>query len=164
METKSISEVLHEDRSGVLPFSIVRIDLGNILEYVSIALKEDDALISKFHFQDLTMEELILNNVKNIQELAKTKEVKCYGLFLEDTPIGFTVLCEKMLYSFGINVYCREPAIKAVWMKWLRRVFDNNFVVCLYRENTRAIKFFQRNGMEEFSDDGKVVYLITSKI
>jgi len=151
-------------RSGTLHFDMVRIELKDIFEYVSIALKEDEKLIAKYHFQDFTMDELIVNNVKNIEELAKTKEVKCYGLFLEDTPIGFTVISENMLYSFGINVYCREPEIKKVWMHWLRRIFNNNFVVCLYRENTRAINFFLRNGLEEFNDDGKVVYLVTSKI
>lgn len=163
-EIKNIENVVHEARSGALQFGILRIELKDISEYVAIALKEDTDLITRYHFQDLTMQELIENNIKNINELAKTKEVKCYGLFLEDTPIGFTVLCEKMLYSFGINLYCRQTEIKAHWMKWLRKVFDNNFVVCLYRENTRAINFFLRNGLEEFNDDGKVVYLLYSKL
>lgn len=147
--------------SGFIPFNIRRVDISELTELVSIALKEDEKLISKYHFQDRTIEELILNNIKNIEELAKTKEVKCYGIYLEEVnPIGFTVTSEKLLYSFGINVYCREAAIKAAWFMWLRKHFDNNFVVCLYRENTRAINFFLRNGLEEFSYDGKVVYLL----
>ena len=150
--------------SGFIPFSVRQVDPSELPELVAIALKEDENLINKFHFQDKTMSELIRNNLKNIENLSKIKKVKYYGIYLEDVnPIGFTVTSEKLLYSFGINVYCREESIKAEWFKWLRKHFDNNFVVCLYRENTRAIKFFQRNGLEEFSDDGKVVYLLYSK-
>jgi len=147
----------------MMEFNICRIETCDLLEYVSIAFKEDKDFIMKYHFQDATMEDLILNNIKNILELAKTKDVKCYGLFLEQTPIGFTVICEKLLFSFGINVYCRQESIKTVWLNWLKRVFNNDFIVVLYRENTRAINFFLKNGMEEFTDDGKILYLITSK-
>ncbi len=151
-------------QSGFIAFDIVRIEMSNLPEFVSIAFLEDRALIEKYHFQDSSMQELIQNNIKNIEELAKEKEVKCYGIFLEQTPIGFTVISGKLLYSFGINIHCREKSIKVAWLKWLKgKVFDNNFVVCLYRENTRAINFFLRNGLEEFSEDGKVVYLVYSK-
>lgn len=161
MSSETINtDVVQQPVPGMLELDICRIELADVQEYVSIAFKEDEDLITKYHFQDKTMIDLIINNVNNIEELAKRKEVKCYGIFLEQTPIGFTVISEKLLYSFGINVYCRNKDIKSVWWKWIKRVFDNNFVVCLYRENTRAINFFLRNGLEEFSDDGKVVYLL----
>lgn len=163
MSLVQFNMVKNEPQPGMMAFDICRIELAELQEYVSIAFKEDADLITKYHFQDSTMNDLIFNTVKNIEELAQTKEVKCYGMFLEQTPIGFTVIAEKLLYSFGINVYCRNKEVKAVWVNWIKRVFDNNFVVCLYRENTRAINFFLKNGLEEFSDDGKVVYLITSK-
>jgi len=162
MPVLNTNEWFEEDKvSGFIPFGIRRVDISELPELVAIGLKEDADLINKYHFQDQTMEELILNNIKNIEELAKTKEVKCYGIYLEDiNPIGFTVTSEKLLYSFGINIYCREAAIKAEWFKWLRKHFDNNFVVCLYKENARAINYFLNNGLDEFSDEGKVIYLL----
>lgn len=154
---------IENDPAGIMPFSICRIHLEDLGEYVSIAFKDDKDLLTEYsHYS--TMEELIETNVANTIELAKTKEVKCYGLFLEDTPIGFTVISERLLYSFGINLYCRQKEVKAIWLSWLRRVFDNNFVVCLYSKNTRAINYFQRNRFEEFSNDGNIIYLITNKI
>lgn len=143
-----------------MAISFSEIERCDLLEYVSIALKEDLELIAKYHFQDDCTEDMILNNLKNIEELAQTKEVKCFGIYLDDTPVGFTVVAENLLYSFGINVYCRQAPIVLEWFRWVRSYFNDNFLVCLYRENTRAINFFIRNGMEEFSDDGKVVYLI----
>lgn len=152
-----------EKNVGVMEFGIRRIKMADLFEFVSIALKEDEDLITKYHLQDATMQELILNNVKNIEELAKTKEVKCYGVFLEDQAIGFSVISEQLLYSFGINVYCRQKEIVLNWLKGIKKIMKDNFVVCLYRENTRAINFFLRNGLEEFSEDGKVIYLLYSK-
>ena len=150
----------HTEPSGLIPIGISEIERCDLLKYVSVALEEDLELICKYHFQDDTTEDMILSNLNNIEELAKTKEVKCFGVYLDDMPIGFTVVAERLLYSFGINVYCRQPDIVLTWYKWVRNYFKDDFVVCLYRENTRAINFFTRNGMMEFSDDGKVVYLI----
>lgn len=146
-----------------MTFDIEKIEISDLYEFVSIGLKEDEDLINKYHFQDENMQMLIENNIKNITELAVTKPVVCYGLFLEGQAIGFSVICERLLYSFGINVYCRQREIVLEWFKGIRLIMKDNFVVCLYRENTRAIDFFTRNGLEEFSDDGKVVYLLYSK-
>ena len=151
-----------EELPGLMQFDIARISIDDLQEFVSIAFKEDSELLTEYSDYS-TMEELILTNVENTKELAKTKEVKCYGMFLEQTPIGFTVLSEKLLYSFGINVYCRQKEVKAIWLNWLKRVFDNDFCVVLYRKNTRAINYFLKNGFEEFSEDDKVIYLLTNK-
>lgn len=147
----------------LLAFDICRIEMSDLKEFVAIAFKEDIKLLRQYSSYS-TMEELISTQVDNIVEFAKTKDVKCYGLFLEQTPIGFTVVSEKLLHSFGINIYCRQKEVKAIWLNWIKRLFENNFVVCLCRENTRAINYFLKNGLEKFSEDGNIVYLITSKI
>lgn len=147
------------DLPGLMALDICRIPLTDLKEFVSIAFKEDTELLNRYSSYS-TMEELILTNVENTKELAKNKDVKCYGMFLEGTPIGFTVICEKLLYSFGINVYCRQSEIKKVWINWIKRVFENEFVVSLYKKNTRAINYFIKNGCEEFSEEGNVVYLL----
>lgn len=156
----TVQEIKYQDElPGLMQFDIARIRIEDLHEYVAIAFKEDSELLTEYsHYS--TMEELILTNVENAKELARTKEVKCYGMYLEQTPIGFTVISEKLLYSFGINLYCRQKEVKAIWLSWLNRVFDNNFVVTLYIKNTRAVNYFLRNGFEEFNNDGKVVYLI----
>lgn len=150
---------IDERQPGLMPLGVRPIDISELQEFVSIALKEDEDLLTKYSSY-YSVEELIQAQVNNTIELLKTKEVKCYGVFLDDTPVGFTVVAERLLYSFGINVYCRQAPIVLEWYKWIRSYFNDNFLVVLYRENTRAINFFIRNGMEEFSDDGKVVYLI----
>lgn len=155
-------EVKYKDEM-VMPLSVSEIERCDLLEYVSIALKEDLELIAKYHFQDDCTEDMIISNLKNIEDLAKTKEVKCFGIYLDDMPVGFTVVAENLLYSFGINVYCRQAPVVLEWWKWVRSYFNDSFLVVLYRENTRAINFFLRNGMEEFSEDKKVVYLINKK-
>lgn len=158
-----IAEKQHNETNiELVALDVVYIHMADLEKFVTIAFKDDTDFIELYHFQDKTMDELITNNVKNIIEFAKDKEVKCYGIFLEQTPIGFTVLTDTMLYSFGINVYCREKEIVLKWFNWIKKIFENKFWVVLYRENTRAIKFFTRNGLDEFYDDGTAIYLLYS--
>ena len=152
--------IVENKQAGMLAVDICRIEIQDCLDFIVTAFQDDKDFINKYHFQDETMDDLIENNFSNIKKLAETKEVKCYALFLEQIPIGFTVISEKLLYSFGINIHCRQADVVLIWFTWIKKIFENNFVVALYRENTRAINFFLRIGLEEFSDDGKVIYLL----
>jgi len=125
------------------------IEISEIGKYVEIAFEGDNELVEKFHYSDKTLEETITGNVANIQNLNSLYPLTCYCVKLFDSiEIGFVVLRENLLYSFGINKKYRTKEILKEWWEIIKAILEYQFVVCLYPENTRAIDFFVRNGMK----------------
>ncbi len=139
--------------------TLKKISFSEIEKYVSLAFAGDTDLIEKYHFSDKTLPDTISNNVKNIMEMKKIYPIQCYSVNVFGNEIGFTVANENLLYSFGINKEYRTKEIVLGWWQEVRRMTDD-FVCCLYPENTRAINFFVRNGMEISSSTNENVTLI----
>jgi hypothetical protein len=127
--------------------TVRKIPLSEIQKFCEIAFVGDNAFVEKYHFQDKTIEDLVMNNVINIYELTKQMPVKCYSIYWESKPIGFTVVAKGLLYSFGIKKEYRTKQITLTWLDWVKGLLAYDFVVCLFPENTRAINFFTRNGL-----------------
>jgi ribosomal protein S18 acetylase RimI-like enzyme len=138
----------------------LKIPIGEIEKYVEIAFAGDNELVEQFHFMDKTLAGTIINNVSNIEMLNEKYPINCYSLNIDGVPIGFTVGKDHLLYSFGINKAFRTKEIVLSWWYELLTVLAPNFVCCLYPENTRAINFFMRNGMEIFEQQKNSISLI----
>ena len=97
-------------------------------------------------------------NIKNIREfrsLNPNYKCKFYGIMLETVnggqPIGMMVIANipysmPLLYSFGINIEFRTGEILRKWMEEVDVLLGKNYIVSLFLKNTRAIKFFTKNG------------------
>ena len=139
--------------------SFKEIPFKDLLKYVAIAFDGDNELVEKYHFADKNLHDTIVNNVDNIKQMKAQYPLKFYSVNVFNNPIGFTVGNENLLYSFGINKEFRTKEIVLGWWEEVRRMTDD-FVCCLYPENTRAINFFIRNGMEIFEQNNNNVTLI----
>lgn len=140
--------------------TVRKIPLSEIQDFCEIAFRGDNLFIEKYHLHDDTMDDLITNNVLNIFELSSQMKVKCYSVYFENKAIGFTVISKGLLYSFGIKKEYRTKEIVLTWLEWVKNLLDNDFIVCLLPENTRAIDFFTRNGLIISTTDKDNVTLI----
>lgn len=127
--------------------TLKKIDIAEIEKYVAIGFEGDNELVEKYHFSEKTLPETVDKNVSNINEMNKLYPLECYSVEVEGNPIGFTVLGKSLLYSFGINKNYRAKEILIEWVEEIKRRLEV-FIVCLYAENTRAINFFEKNGMQ----------------
>jgi hypothetical protein len=140
--------------------SVYAISIADVEKYITIAFDGDNDLIDKFHFSDKTLLDTVVNNVKNINEFNERQPAFCYAIRRGSKAIGFTVLSQNILYSFGINKEYRKKDIVLEWLQWVKDTLNDAFVLCLLPENTRAIDFFVRNGMSIYSKDDQNVTLI----
>ena len=128
--------------------NILEVPYESIEYFIYVAFREDEELLDKYHTVDKTLEECVNNLVKQIGEFIKYGTAKCYGIFYVGEPIGFSVIGDRFLFSFGIDVHFREKDILLEWFDQLKFILGNEFVTWLYNDNTRAINFFERNGMD----------------
>lgn len=141
---------------------IKQIEIEQLYPYIQVGFDGDEELLELYKLRepDGTLEDLVADNILNAIDFAKENDVKCFSLNIDGIGIGFTVLSKDFLYSFGINIYCRDKETVLDWFGWVKKGLGADFRVVLYKENTRAINFFLRNGMEVFNEDEKVIYLI----
>lgn len=141
---------------------LIQIPLADIGKYVEDAFSGDYEFVSKYHFRDASLYDLIKSNIANINELALETDVECYKSCVAGNVIGFVVMAMKgkMLYSFGIK---KEYRVKEILMQWAAKIKekgDCNIVCPLNIENTRAINFFCKNGFEVFNKEDNTVTLL----
>lgn len=116
-----------------------------LTKYVRIAFKGDADLMDKYHILQGSLGECVADTVKRIEEIKDPLEY--YALVFEEEAIGFTVIGESFLLSFGINIRLREKIIVMDWWRQVCRMLDDKFVTWIFKKNTRTIKFLERNGM-----------------
>lgn len=122
--------------------------LQDIEYYIYLSFAEDTELLEMYHHKEATTEECIDKLMMQIWMMRETYDVVCYGVFLDEEPIGFSVLGPKFLFSFGIDIHFRTKDILIEWFSRIKGKLENEFVTWLYNENERAILFFEKNGMD----------------
>lgn len=92
---------------------------------------------------------------RHYQVLVKGRNIKGIGIGKEGRVIGFvTIFLEpvKMLYSFGINIKYRKPALLKQLMEQVDALFEGqDYHAGLYEKNRRAINFLERNGFTKIN-------------
>lgn len=140
--------------------SVIPILLSDLKPYMETAFDGDNELWEKYHNADDNFEDTVKNNIVNIEKMSSSKMTKCYKVEYRGKAIGFSVIVDDgLLYSFGINKYYRNKEIVLKWLSLIKEI-ANDFIVILCNENTRAIKFFERNGMYEVNKNNSVTTLI----
>lgn len=98
-------------------------------------------------------EDMVLHSYENIGIVRGELGADLYVVYKDEEIIGFTVIALKagLLYSFGININHRNKYVLSEWLKICQNILfdDCGFInVLLYSKNTRALKFFERNGFK----------------
>lgn len=73
------------------------------------------------------------------------------GIELEKEPIGFIVISEKysLFYSFGLGIKHRTKQILIDIFNYVRVRLKNDFYSVMNKQNTRAIDWLKKCGMNE---------------
>lgn len=131
---------------------------------VQTAFQGDDDLLSKYHriSPASTFSKCIDDTVSQIQEVAEHNDLTYYAVYLGLTRIGFTVLGDHILLSFGLNHHYRSKEIVLSWWKLVCKMMKDEFVTWIFKKNKRTVDFLLRNGMEIVDDDpDKIFYNLT---
>jgi len=141
-------------------------------KYVEDAFSGDKELFEKYHIIRSTEDNCIKDTINKIEEfydnISSSMSYKFYGLKEDGKIVGYFTKCEikegkynEILHSFGININHRNKKTFKRFMEILENFFDDRIVVGLYKKNTRAISFLEKNNflITQIEDD----YLFLSK-
>jgi hypothetical protein len=141
-------------------------------KYVGDVFSGDKELFEKYHILKSTESNCIKDTIGKIEEffdnISSSMSYKFYGLKEDGKIVGYFTKCEikegkynEILHSFGININHRNKKTFKRFMEILENFFDDRIVVGLYKKNTRAISFLEKNNflITQKEDD----YLFLSK-
>lgn len=144
---------------------IDNISKPKLLGLIYKSYEDDFDLFEKYHVQKGDAETLAIKTMEMIEQASAQFPIICYKVMLNKEPIGYFVISREMglLYSFAINKKYRTKEVLVNWWKYVRMVLGKTFTSVLYSNNTRAISFLKKNGMEVNRTDGDLVTLINYK-
>lgn len=142
---------------------VVKISKPELDSLVHYAYEGDMDLLEKYHPLKGNLKDLAKETIRMVDGASKAYEISYYKILIASKPIGYFVTWDKFLYSFAINLNYRKKDILISWWGEVRKVLGKSFSSILYDDNTRAISFLEKNGMEVFSRDKNLVTLINYK-
>lgn len=127
-------------------FNLIKIDACELPELIRMAYTGDEDGLKKYYNNPV--------EVSNVDEavdctlgMINSLELEHYKIMLGEVAIGYSSVCQNCLYSFAINKWYRSELVKNEWMKRVKVLLGNKFMVVLYHENTRAIRFMESQGL-----------------
>lgn len=142
---------------------IVKISKPQVEELVKLSYRGDNDLCEKYHSIKGTYDELAKETMALIEGASKVYELEYYKVIINNQPIGYFITSKKLLYSFGINMNFRKKDILVSWWENIKSVLGKAFTAILYDNNTRAISFLEKQGMELYKKHGNLITLINFK-
>lgn len=137
------------------------IPTGSLGVHIHEAFKGDWQLINTYHLVNGSLIDCVKSTFTEIDKFSSGPDkVEYYGIYLDGKTIGFTVVGENFLLSFGINIQYRTKEIVMQWWNMVCMMLNKAFVTWLFKKNTRAIDFCKRNGMEVIEDFPEYVTLL----
>lgn len=135
---------------------------------MKIAFADDAELLASLTpIKGDTLDSCIERCFSNIEEMftgrvyAESQKI-AYVIEFHDgkkvTDIGYTVIAKtpdtpNELYSFGINIHYRSKAIVLKWLNAVKILLGQTFWTSLYKDNSRAINFFEKNGFKKVESE-----------
>lgn len=140
--------------------------------YVKETFEGDKELFEKFHIIKSSEENCIKDTISKIEESYDSDLVEnytFYGLKEDGKKVGYFTKFQKregrylvdVLHSFGININHRNKKTFKRFMEILENFFEDRIIVGLYKKNTRAISFLEKNDFLIIQNEEE--YLILSK-
>jgi len=127
--------------------NLIKISIFELPELIRFCYTGDEGGLDKYYKNPIdvkSVDEAVDCTMGMINEL----ELGHYKIMFGETVIGYSSICENCLYSFAINKWYRSNLIKDKWFEKVKELLGGKFMVVLYPENIRAIRFFERQGME----------------
>lgn len=132
-------------------------------EGIGTAFEGDEAI---FDFYDPTVNVKDLDGIVKdiygkIKRQQKTDKLTYFGIFEGRDFIGYSVVGENFLYSFGVNVGWRKKEVLLQWWKVIKKQMNQDFAILLWSRNKRAIQFLIKNDCEIEKEANGITYLIS---
>ena len=115
--------------------------------FVEAAYENDEELLTKYHIRPLTLDEAVQETMNMIMITSVGLNMKYFGLLMDGDKIGYICVFENNLYSFALNIDYRVPSILQCFWENIVEILGDSFICMLYPNNTRAIKWLERQGM-----------------
>lgn len=129
---------------------IEQVNIEQLKEYVELVYRGDDDLLNTYHINPpYTFEEGVEETMRAIKNVVEQTPTGCYGVIKDGEKIGYFVSFVNNLYSFGISIEKRTKEILAEFWNKIVETISKEFICVLYRNNTRAINWLEKCGMEK---------------
>lgn len=138
---------------------IKKISLKELPELVEISYTNDHELFEKYHVAKMELHQCVMSTLVMIGEASKQYPLEYYKVMNKKNPIGYFIIFKECLYSFAISIEYRTKVVLTNWWKQVVRVLGNHFMCSLNANNTRAVKFLERQGMKVISKDETIIIL-----
>lgn len=141
--------------------TVEQVNIEQLRGYVELVYRGDEDLLNTYHINPpYTLETGVEETMEAIKSVSEQTPTGLYGVTKDGEKIGYFVSFVNNLYSFGVAIEKRTKEIlKEFWNKIVETI-GNEFVCVLYKNNTRAINWLEKCGMEKAdvqAEDNEVV-------
>lgn len=138
-----------------------KISKSELPSLVAISYENDQELFDKYHVGKMNFPTAILSTLDLIDEASREFKLSYYKVIYQKKPIGYFVIFDGYLYSFGIAMKYRKKEILQGWFQCVKKVLPKHFRALLYENNTRAISHLEKQGMKvvDVDPETKIVTL-----
>lgn len=145
---------------------IKKISKHELPKLIALSYTGDSELIEKYHSAKSDFNGSIQYTLDMIEKQLSAFKLNYYKVIFKNAPIGYFVTGgetgNEFLYSFAININYRKKYILIAWWEEVKKTLIEEFKAFLFSNNTPAVEFLKKNGMEiTFQDEG--VYTFTNK-
>lgn len=140
---------------------LVKISKNEIQPLIEIAYKDDQKLLDEYHIAKFThVHEAVLSTMGMINEMSEQQKLSYYKVVCGDKAVGYVVVFQDFLYSFGLNIKYRISNILSEFWSGIVKVLGRRFICMLYANNERAGKFLLKSGMKIINiSDHSITYM-----
>lgn len=129
---------------------VKQINIEELREYVELVYRGDDDLLNTYHINPpYTFEEGVQETIEAIKNVSEQTPTGCYGVLKDGEKIGYFVSFVNNLYSFGVAIEKRTTGMLKDFWGIIVETIGNEFICVLYKNNTRAIDWLEKCGMEK---------------
>jgi hypothetical protein len=138
---------------------VKKIELKELPELVELSYKDDTDLFEKYHVAKMDLHRCVMSTLVMIGETARNYPLEYYKVLKGKKPIGYFIIFNECLYSFAINIHYRTKVVLKNWWRHVLEILGKHFMCSLNANNTRAVKFLERQGMKVISNDDVLIIL-----
>jgi hypothetical protein len=160
MDSRTSHALYSKPSSTEMSLKLSKISKNELQDVIELSYRDDEELLNKYHVARFTLHEAVSSTMGMINEMAEQRKLTYYKVLYDKKPIGYVVVFEDFLYSYGINVKFRVKNVLSAWWDEVVKILKGRFITMLYKNNTRAIEFLQRRGMRILQEKDYSVTLI----
>lgn len=128
---------------------LLEINEFELKKYVEAAYQGDEDLLNYYHIDKYDFDGAVKETLNMIEQTSVGVNMKYFGVQIHDEKIGYICAFQNNLYSFGVNIKYRNKWVLIDFWENIKTILGNNFMTVLYPNNTRAINWAKRCGMQE---------------